>query len=117
MANSRRQQNRSWLVMVILGGVLILLAAFLVFWVANQNNAGQPTPSEVASDPAVTVERIPLADAKTIWDNGGAVFLDVRSQAEYEQAHIPGAVLIPLNDLASRLNELDPAAKIISYCT
>ena len=117
MANSRRQQNRSWLVLVILGGVLILLAAILIFWAANQNNAGEPTPSEVGSDPAATVERISLADAKTVWDNGGAVFLDVRSQAEYEQAHIPGAVLIPLNELDSRLNELDPAARIISYCT
>ena len=34
------------------------------------------------------------------------VILDVRSQSEYQSGHIPGAKLIPLNELRGRLSEL-----------
>ena len=33
--------------------------------------------------------------------------LDVRQPGEYESGHIPGAKLIPLPDLAHRLDEID----------
>ena len=36
------------------------------------------------------------------------VVLDVRTPREYEQSHIPSAVLIPLQQLPERCGELDP---------
>ena len=36
-------------------------------------------------------------------------------EASYKKAHIPGAQLIPLSDLADSLNELDPAKPVIVY--
>ncbi|SHO50569.1 rhodanese-like domain-containing protein [Desulfopila aestuarii] len=42
--------------------------------------------------------------------------LDVRQPKEYEQAHIPGARLIPLGELPQRLDELDRDREIIVYC-
>lgn len=33
--------------------------------------------------------------------------LDVRQPGEYESGHIPGAKLIPLPDLAHRINEIE----------
>lgn len=33
------------------------------------------------------------------------VAIDVREGAEYAQAHVPGAVLVPMGQLASRLTE------------
>lgn len=36
----------------------------------------------------------------------GAFLLDVRTTGEYEDAHISGATLIPLQELESRINEL-----------
>lgn len=103
--------------MVLLGGALILVAAFLVFMATNQENAGVTPTTDVASDPMDAVERISLEDAKSAFDSGSSVFLDVRTDVEYEQSHIPNAIHIPLNQLASRLSELDPAASIITYCT
>ncbi|MFH1034670.1 MAG: rhodanese-like domain-containing protein [Pseudomonadota bacterium] len=41
--------------------------------------------------------------------------LDVRQPGEYERAHIPGARLIPLPELSSRFEELDPAKPVIAY--
>ena len=36
----------------------------------------------------------------------GAFLLDVREPAEYAEAHVPGAVLIPLGEVAARVSEL-----------
>lgn len=42
--------------------------------------------------------------------------VDVREPWEYAQGHIPGAILIPLGQLTSRLNELDPAEPVATIC-
>ncbi|MCP5109191.1 MAG: hypothetical protein GY950_37770 [bacterium] len=42
--------------------------------------------------------------------------LDVRQPKEYEQGHIPGAVLIPIAELPDRLGELNPETPTIVYC-
>ena len=42
--------------------------------------------------------------------------LDVRETHEWDICQIPGAHLIPLGQLPSRLNELDTADNIVAYC-
>lgn len=42
--------------------------------------------------------------------------LDVRQPREYEQGHLPGALLIPVKEVTSRLSELDPGKPILVYC-
>jgi len=42
--------------------------------------------------------------------------IDVREPFEWEICHIEGARLIPLNQLPSRVHELDPAKPIVVYC-
>ncbi|MTV50212.1 hypothetical protein GJ688_14640 [Heliobacillus mobilis] len=49
-------------------------------------------------------------------DREKAVLLDVRSELEYETGHIPGSVLLPLEVLRQRLDELDPAKEHWLYC-
>jgi rhodanese-related sulfurtransferase/DNA-binding transcriptional ArsR family regulator len=46
----------------------------------------------------------------------GVTVLDVRPREEYAAGHIPGAVSIPLNELAARLAELPDDGQIIAYC-
>ena len=41
--------------------------------------------------------------------------LDVRQPSEYQDGHIPGAVLIPLPQLSDRLSELDPKKPTLVY--
>ena len=41
--------------------------------------------------------------------------VDVRQPGEYQQGHLPGARLIPLAELADRMNELDPTKPTITY--
>jgi rhodanese-related sulfurtransferase len=44
------------------------------------------------------------------------VILDVRSLSEYQSGHIPGAKLIPLNELRGRLSELPKDKQILCVC-
>lgn len=46
----------------------------------------------------------------------GAVVLDVRNPDEYETAHVPGAVLIPLPELADRVAEVPTAEPLYVIC-
>lgn len=46
---------------------------------------------------------------------GTYTLLDVRQESEYEKERIPGAWLIPLPDLPSRLQELDSEKPLIAY--
>lgn len=45
--------------------------------------------------------------------------LDVRNPTDYAASgqRIPGAVRIPVEELSSRLGELDPAREVVAYCT
>ncbi|MDJ0849846.1 MAG: rhodanese-like domain-containing protein [Myxococcota bacterium] len=47
---------------------------------------------------------------------GPPVLVDVRTPGEYDSGHIPGALNLPLQDLESRLSELDPGAELVVYC-
>lgn len=46
----------------------------------------------------------------------GATVLDVRNPDEYEAAHVPGAVLIPLTELAPRQEEIPEAYPLYVIC-
>ena len=47
---------------------------------------------------------------------GDVIILDVRPAPEYAGAHLPGALHIPLDELADRLAELPPDLEIVAYC-
>jgi rhodanese-related sulfurtransferase/DNA-binding transcriptional ArsR family regulator len=48
--------------------------------------------------------------------NGEVTLLDVRPPEEYEAAHIPGAVSVPLPELAKRVSELPRRREVVAYC-
>jgi sulfur-carrier protein adenylyltransferase/sulfurtransferase len=49
-------------------------------------------------------------------NEGEYILLDVRQPFEYEEAHLPGATLIPLPQLADSLQTLDQEKPTIVYC-
>jgi 3-mercaptopyruvate sulfurtransferase SseA len=60
---------------------------------------------------------MPLAEALERRDRGEAVLLDLRSREDYAQGHIPGALNIPLDEVAGRATEIRRMAKLpILYC-
>ena len=48
--------------------------------------------------------------------DGLVTVLDVRPKDEFAMEHLPGAKNIPLEELETRLSEIDPAQEVIAYC-
>lgn len=49
-------------------------------------------------------------------DKDDYILLDVRTEEEFENGHVDGAVNIPVDSLRDRLHELDKEKAIIEYC-
>jgi rhodanese-related sulfurtransferase/DNA-binding transcriptional ArsR family regulator len=47
---------------------------------------------------------------------GDVTVLDVRPREEYQAGHIPGAICVPIDELASRLADLPADQEIVAYC-
>jgi rhodanese-related sulfurtransferase len=55
-------------------------------------------------------------DVEALQKTAGITLLDVRTPKEYENGHIDGFINIPLDELRSRLGELNKAQKIYATC-
>ena len=44
------------------------------------------------------------------------VLIDVREPGEYAEGHVPGAMLIPMGQLANRMGELDKTSPVFVIC-
>jgi NADPH-dependent 2,4-dienoyl-CoA reductase/sulfur reductase-like enzyme/rhodanese-related sulfurtransferase len=58
----------------------------------------------------------PLEVKKKLDRGEDFIFLDVRNQSEYAEAHIGGTTLIPLGQLRERMGELPKYKEIIAFC-
>jgi rhodanese-related sulfurtransferase len=82
--------------------VLISVAGFFVWQRLNPASASNPLEISVAQAAEKRAQ--------------GAFILDVRQPEEWAQFHIPGATLIPLGDLPSRLNEVPKDREVVVVC-
>lgn len=65
------------------------------------------------------VEQIGVRELRARIDAGDPVYLvDVRQPWEHEIAALPGSVLIPLDELTERADEVEPPAgsTVVAYC-
>ena len=89
--------------------MMILLAALLL-------TACTPTNE---NDLEVTYMNITAEEAKTIMDTEeGYIILDVRAQDEYDEGHIPGAIVIPHTQIEAEAENVltDKDQLILVYC-
>jgi hypothetical protein len=115
---SRKKTTPFPLLMAIGGGVFLILAAVAAMLMDRSAPASTPAVQDVQSSaPFPGVRRVSLEDAKAALDSRSAIFVDVRGDDVYAMSHIPGAVSIPLDQLETRLSELDREKWIITYCT
>ena len=64
-------------------------------------------------------EQITPEEAKKIMDSGEEhIILDTREQDEFDEGHIPGAILIPYTEIENKAEEMlpDKDAQILVYC-
>lgn len=96
----KQRQSIRWL-WIVVGGIIVLALAGVILLV-NGN-------------PSKQFEEISAPQAYNKYQQG-ALFLDVRGTDEWNQAHIPNSISIPLDELASRLIELPRDKEIVVVC-
>jgi hypothetical protein len=110
-------QSRRLALFLVLAGVAVLAASLLLLIIADPAEAPGPATAAGTVLAPGDAPRVELEDALAAHEAGSAVFVDVRPANAYAASHITGALSIPLNEVAARLDELDPGARIITYCT
>lgn len=90
---------------IALAAVVVLAAGLAAILTGGgQSEVAGSLPRDVSVDQAAELR------------GQGAFMLDVRTQEEWDEVHIPGAVLIPLDELPSRLDEVPKDAEVVVYC-
>ena len=86
--------------------VVTLVIVLLVLWGNNRanNNPAARLPAQIS-----------VSEAYDKYQNGAYV-LDVRTQEEWDDFHAPNSMLIPLDQLSSRLNEIPRDKEIVVVC-
>ncbi|MBN1666562.1 MAG: rhodanese-like domain-containing protein [Anaerolineales bacterium] len=103
-----KQQRKQRLLAIGLIAVVVLVVGSAI-GLSIFNPEPDPTPAEpLAAD--VTVEQ----GYELVQE--GAFLLDVREQSEWDDFHAPMATLIPLGELASRVDELPQDQDIVVIC-
>ncbi len=86
-------------------GLLLLIAFITIFMVSCSGGNG--------------FETISAAEAKTMMDaDSSIILLDVRTASEYNEEHIEGASLLPLDDIEATASKVisNKTATYIVYC-
>ena len=95
--------NRNTRLLLGIGAVLIVAAS--AYWLMMPRVADEDYGD-------VSVERA----RELIQEKTALVILDVRTDSEFREGHIEGAVNIPVGELEGRLSELDRDDEILVYC-
>lgn len=93
----------------------------LRLWIAltDAARARLPEVAQIDYELAAHSERdelIARARLRALLKRGDTVVLDVRPAPEFQHAHVPGAISIPLDELPERLAELPRTKRIVTYC-
>lgn len=95
---NKSRNNNKW-VLIGLSVIAIIVAAALIF---------QPNTDRVPA--TITVQQASEQFAN------GAFLLDVREPSEWNEAHVEGAVLIPLGELSTRVSEIPTDQDVLIIC-
>ena len=75
-----------------------------------------PAPQQV-HNPADDARRITAEELYKMFERNEVLVVDTRNDAAFKQSHIKGAILIPANEVATRVGELPKNKFIATYCT
>ena len=105
---------------VVLAVVCTLTAAIgAAQYKAHAPRAPQSSPVVVSgarTTNSASFPRISQADALKLYKEGKAVFIDVRSNQQYQESHIKGALSIPGSQVVKRFAEVPVQKTVITYC-
>lgn len=110
----RERERRQRRVKLAAGAVVILAA--LAFTVGSFTT-DRPSADAGGSSASEGFRRITIEELKTLYDRGEVTLIDVRDAGAFLQAHIPGALQIPLARIDGETPYLPKGKVIVTYCT
>jgi len=110
----RRRKKHFILPIVLFIAVLVLSIGGLIL-AENLRRTRIENPGEISTSD--DIPRITAGEAYQAYNNGEAVFVDTRSELDYQNQHIAGAINIPLDQTEERMDQLDRSTWVITYCT
>lgn len=72
-----------------------------------------PQPQQ---NPADDARRITAEELYKLWDKKDVLIIDTRGEPDYKASHIPGAISVPANEVATKVDELPRNKMIVAYC-
>jgi rhodanese-related sulfurtransferase len=87
---------------------LVALVVLVVYLIASAAGGGTASTTGLARDIS--------ADEAYKMYQGGTFVVDVRTQEEWDEYHVPNTTLIPLDQLPNRLSELPKDKEIVVIC-
>jgi len=62
------------------------------------------------------IRRVTVTELREALKSGKAILVDVRTERAYRAGHIKGAILIPVDEIGRRIDELPKNKLIATYC-
>ncbi len=111
---SRLLQSRHALAALLVAGAMSVACTTLA-------TAGEPAATTTASAPAPAAAAVAPMSQEALLEHQSShpdhlFVLDVRTPQEYAEGHVPGAVNVPQDQLASRLAEVPKDKDVVIYC-
>jgi len=111
MSKNKKQKSQPkqalspWIWIVAVIAILAVIGAIIILRPALQGEQKTETLAPEISVAQALEKR-----------EAGAFILDVRQPEEWAQVHIPGATLIPLDQLQNRVNEVPKDQEVVVIC-
>ncbi len=107
------QSRRSVAALLLVGAMSVALMAIAT--------AGEPVATASASAPTAAATAVAPMSQEALLEHQSRhpdhlFVLDVRTPQEFAEGHVPGAVNVPYDQLASRLAEVPKDKDVVLYC-
>ncbi len=97
----------------------LLLIFSVLFLILISGCIGQSSVSKSSNGRQLPPVKISQSELSSIMQDGGDFLLiDVRTEGEYRQGHLPGAIVIPYDEFPSRFSEIEgyKDKTVVLYC-
>ena len=114
---------------LIAGGILVVALLGFAFWRMSNRNAAPPAvqtaaatqppeqPAAQADAERAAMPRMSVTDLRDHLAKNEVTLIDVRDADAYLEAHIPGAMHIPLARIDGEIPYLPKGKPFVTYCT
>ena len=110
-----RRKKNPILIPAILFILVILISIGGLLLAQNLRKAEIAAPRDYTNQD--DIPRVTAEEAYQAVQNGEAVLVDTRSEAQFQEQHAAGAINLPVDQVLDRIGELDPDTWYITYCT